>query len=149
MASIPTNKSELVEYFHKFEAKGRKTVILYGDNGSGKTKLLTEYAKEYGFQFYQEKHTNGTDRYFNLLDFCKRHSKAVIDNVELYLHVAKQKGLLNELHAKNPNLKLIVSTHSPQIINNDWDLTISMRDLNKRLNEFHLLCLKQMYCKKN
>ena len=120
--------SELAMFFHN-EIKDDKTTIIYGDNGSGKTELLKTFAEKYNYSFYEEKHTNGTERLDDIFDFCKKNDNVIIDNIELYLHIKIQMFLLPKLHSNNSNLKIIASTHSPSIINGRWDWAMDIKYL--------------------
>ena len=53
----------------------------------------------------------------------------LVDEPEISLHIAWQKELLNdfkEIVALNKNMNVIIATHSPQIISNNWDLQIDL-----------------------
>lgn len=56
------------------------------------------------------------------------NSLVLIDEPEISLHVAWQKAFLDDLQeiSKISRLKFIIATHSPQIINNSWELTQSL-----------------------
>ncbi|OFV68909.1 AAA family ATPase [Acetobacterium wieringae] len=58
----------------------------------------------------------------------------LIDEPEISLHIAWQKRFLDDLLkvAENVSLKAIVATHSPQIINNHWDIQIDLGELYGR-----------------
>ncbi len=58
----------------------------------------------------------------------------LIDEPEISLHIAWQKELLNNLKSilsLKPEMQVIIATHSPQIIANNWDLQI---DLGEQYN---------------
>ncbi|TDR28988.1 AAA family ATPase [Hydromonas duriensis] len=52
----------------------------------------------------------------------------LIDEPEISLHVAWQKQFLNDWQkiTKLQDMKVVVATHSPQIINGQWDLTVEL-----------------------
>ena len=53
----------------------------------------------------------------------------MIDEPEISLHIAWQKELMNDLRRViqlNKNIQVIIATHSPQIISNNWDLQIDL-----------------------
>lgn len=55
----------------------------------------------------------------------------LIDEPEISLHIAWQLKFMDDLLeiAKYKNLKVTVATHSPQIINNHWDIQIDLGEL--------------------
>jgi len=55
----------------------------------------------------------------------------LIDEPELSLHVVWQKQFLDDLFQiiKLKKINMIIATHSPQIINNHWDLTVDLEEL--------------------
>ena len=58
------------------------------------------------------------------------HSNLVllIDEPEISLHILWQNNFMNDLLkiTSNSNLQVIVATHSPQIINNHWDIQVDL-----------------------
>ena len=58
------------------------------------------------------------------------HSNLVllIDEPEISLHILWQKNFMNDLLkiTSNSNLQVVVATHSPQIINNHWDIQVDL-----------------------
>lgn len=101
-------------------------------------------SKENGFKFTTDnsKHTlalgdlsSGEQQevvlLYELLFKVKEGTLVLIDEPELSLHVVWQKQFLDDL-LKIINLQkinIIVATHSPQIINNHWDLTVDLEEL--------------------
>ena len=67
---------------------------------------------------------------YDLLFRVKKNSLILIDEPELSLHVAWQKQFLSDLEemAKLSDFQSLIATHSPQVINNRWDLTIELKD---------------------
>ena len=63
-----------------------------------------------------------------LLFDASPNSLVLIDEPEISLHVAWQKAFLDDLQeiSKISKLRFIIATHSPQIINNSWELTQSL-----------------------
>lgn len=71
--------------------------------------------------------------YFDLIFKSKRNSIIMIDEPEISLHVAWQKEFLESMvriQKLNDFSKIIIATHSPQIINNHWDITYDLFDNN-------------------
>ena len=96
--------------------------------------------KEKGFVFVTSK-----DKPLNLIDLssgeqhevillyelifkAKPNTLVLIDEPEISLHVTWQKEFLNDLIKiiELQKIQVIIATHSPQIINNRWDLTINL-----------------------
>ncbi len=65
---------------------------------------------------------------FELLFKAEESSLVLIDEPEISLHVVWQKEFLTDIQEiiKLQKLDIIIATHSPQIINNRWDLTIDL-----------------------
>ncbi len=61
----------------------------------------------------------------------KENSLILIDEPEISLHVTWQKEFLKDLLniAEINNISFCIATHSPQIINNYWDLTTDLYTL--------------------
>lgn len=72
---------------------------------------------------------------FELLFHAKKNSLVLIDEPEISLHVVWQKEFLSDIKEiiKLQKIDVIIATHSPQIINEHWDLTIN---LDKELEQF-------------
>ena len=66
---------------------------------------------------------------FELLFETKPNSLILVDEPELSLHVAWQREMLKDLQkiAELSKFRAILATHSPQIINDRWDLTIELK----------------------
>ncbi|WP_186371977.1 AAA family ATPase [Yersinia alsatica] len=72
--------------------------------------------------------------FYDMIFNTKENSIVLIDEPEISLHVAWQKEFLDGLHKilkVNHIEKVIIATHSPQVINGKWGLTI---DLFKIIN---------------
>lgn len=67
---------------------------------------------------------------YELLFKVKPGTLVLIDEPELSLHVVWQKQFLDDLFKiiKLQNINVIIATHSPQIINNRWDLTVDLEE---------------------
>lgn len=71
--------------------------------------------------------------YFDLIFKSKSNSIIMIDEPEISLHVAWQKEFLDSIariQKLNSFSKVIIATHSPQIINNNWDITYDLFENN-------------------
>lgn len=68
---------------------------------------------------------------YELLFKVKAGTLVLIDEPELSLHVVWQKQFLDDLFRiiKLQKINIVVATHSPQIINNHWDLTVDLEEL--------------------
>lgn len=66
--------------------------------------------------------------FYNLLFKCKDNPLILIDEPEISLHITWQNEFINDLiHIKNVNpFEAIIATHSPDIINDNWDLTVEL-----------------------
>jgi len=67
---------------------------------------------------------------FELLFKATENSLVLIDEPEISLHVVWQKEFLNDIKEiiKLKNIDIVIATHSPQIINDRWDLTVNLED---------------------
>jgi len=56
------------------------------------------------------------------------NSLVLIDEPEISLHVVWQKEFLHDIQEiiKLQNIDIVIATHSPQIINERWDLTVNL-----------------------
>ncbi|MDR1761967.1 MAG: AAA family ATPase [Bacteroidales bacterium] len=70
---------------------------------------------------------------YELLFKTNPNTLILIDEPEISLHVMWQKAFIQDLQriAKMKQISFLVSTHSPQIINDKWDLTRDLFDLAK------------------
>lgn len=68
--------------------------------------------------------------YYELIFGVKDKLMLLIDEPEISLHVAWQRELLNDFHKiidlKNGHLNILIATHAPQVIDNNWDLVIDL-----------------------
>lgn len=98
-----------------------------------------------GFSFYQNKTlqplsltdlSSGEQHevvlLYELLFKTAPNSLILIDEPEISLHVIWQKAFIDDLKkiAKLKRIRFLVSTHSPQIINNYWELTRDLFELS-------------------
>ena len=67
---------------------------------------------------------------FELLFKATENSLVLIDEPEISLHVVWQKEFLNDIKEiiNLQNIDIVIATHSPQIINERWDLTVNLED---------------------
>ncbi|MEB3282447.1 MAG: AAA family ATPase [Lyngbya sp.] len=70
---------------------------------------------------------------YELLFKVQPNSLILIDEPEISLHVAWQVEFLNDLQdiLKLANFDVLIATHSPDIINERWDLTVELKGPNK------------------
>ncbi len=68
---------------------------------------------------------------YELLFRAEENALVLIDEPEMSLHVVWQQEFLNDILKliKLKKFNVIVATHSPQIINDKWDMTIDLGDL--------------------
>lgn len=96
--------------------------------------------REKGFVFYtnKKKVLNLTDLssgeqhevvlLYELIFKAKSNTLVLIDEPEISLHVTWQTEFLNDLLqiVKLQNIQVVIATHSPQIINGNWHLTVEL-----------------------
>ena len=72
--------------------------------------------------------------FYDLIFNTKSELLLLIDEPEISLHISWQKKFMDDLLkvAEDNNIQIIVATHSPQIINNHWEIQI---DLGERYHE--------------
>lgn len=70
--------------------------------------------------------------FYELIFKCVAKSLILVDEPEISLHVAWQQEFIDELMeiCKLKNMQAIVATHSPNIVNNHWDLLVDLEDEN-------------------
>lgn len=72
--------------------------------------------------------------YFDLIFKSNSQAIILIDEPEISLHVAWQKEFLDSIFRikkLNSFSKIIIATHSPQIVNNNWDITYDLFEHNQ------------------
>lgn len=69
--------------------------------------------------------------YYNLIFELEDKTVLMIDEPEISLHIVWQQDFMNDLLEviKDKNIKVIVATHSPQILSNHWDNQIDLGEL--------------------
>ena len=67
--------------------------------------------------------------FYEMLFKVKPDTLMLIDEPELSLHVAWQKDFLEDLQdvTRLAEIDILIATHSPQIINDRWDLTVELK----------------------
>jgi len=67
---------------------------------------------------------------YELIFNAKPKTLVLIDEPEISLHVVWQKEFLNDLKKiiQLNDIHVLLATHSPQIINNDWELTVDLEE---------------------
>ncbi|CRL59065.1 AAA family ATPase [Proteus penneri] len=74
---------------------------------------------------------------YNLIFLTNKNSILLIDEPEISLHIAWQKEVLNNLERimKVNNIpQTIIATHSPTVINGNWDRSLDLYELSKQGN---------------
>ena len=73
---------------------------------------------------------------YELIFTVEENSLILIDEPELSLHVSWQKQFISDLERiqEIKRLRVIIATHSPQIIHNKWNL---VQELSKQVNDKH------------
>lgn len=68
--------------------------------------------------------------FYNLLFKCEKNSLILIDEPEISLHIGWQNNFINDLNRikEITPFDAIIATHSPDIINDNWDLTVQLSD---------------------
>ena len=69
--------------------------------------------------------------FYLLLFKTDKNSLILIDEPEVSLHISWQKSFIKDLKeiTKLNNLDVIIATHSPDIIANNWDLRVNLKGL--------------------
>ncbi len=69
---------------------------------------------------------------YELLFNTSQETLVLIDEPEISLHVAWQKEFLNDLMKIKDirNINIALATHSPQIINSNWDLVVDLEEIS-------------------
>ena len=70
---------------------------------------------------------------YELLFKVEPGALVLIDEPEISLHVAWQKEFLKDILSviAVQRINVILATHSPQIINDRWDLTVDLEEIGK------------------
>lgn len=69
--------------------------------------------------------------FYELIFESEKNIHLLIDETEISLHIEWQLKFMDDLLriAKYKNFKVTVATHSPQIINNHWDIQIDLGEM--------------------
>lgn len=132
-----TNKYKVYEEFIN------KLDLYIGIINSRLTFKKLTISREYGIQIIDEKKkvlklsdlSSGEQQeivlFYELIFETPNNSLLLIDEPEISLHIIWQKIFMDDLQkvVKIKNLKVIVATHSPQIINNYWDNQVDLGEL--------------------
>ena len=132
-----TNKYKVYEEFIN------KLDLYIGIINSRLTFKKLKISREYGIQIIDEKKkvlklsdlSSGEQQeivlFYELIFETPNNSLLLIDEPEISLHIIWQKIFMDDLQkvVKIKNLKVIVATHSPQIINNYWDNQVDLGEL--------------------
>lgn len=67
---------------------------------------------------------------YELIFIAKDNDLVLIDEPEISLHIAWQKEFLEDIKRiiDIQNVSIVIATHSPQIIDNNWDLTVDLEE---------------------
>ncbi|MDD4964469.1 MAG: AAA family ATPase [Gallionella sp.] len=151
----PTYKEENAKALHVYINDAEQKLAVFSellDKLKAFTNILNErrftfkriaISKEEGFKFTTEQGkslalsdlSSGEQQevvlLYELLFKVKAGTLVLIDEPELSLHVVWQKQFLDDLFKiiALQKINIVIATHSPQIINNHWDLTIDLEDL--------------------
>lgn len=70
---------------------------------------------------------------YQLLFVVPKHTLIMIDEPELSLHISWQKDFVKDMLEiiRLKNIHILAATHSPSIINGNWDLTVSLKGLEE------------------
>ncbi len=75
---------------------------------------------------------------YNLIFLTSKNSVLLVDEPEISLHIAWQKEVLNNLERimkVNGIPQAVIATHSPTVINGNWDRSLDLYELNKSRNK--------------
>lgn len=80
---------------------------------------------------------------YELLFKVQPGTLVLIDEPEISLHVVWQKQFLDDLFeiVKLQKINVIIATHSPQIINNHWDLTVDLEEISRCVSIYSIFKL--------
>jgi len=133
---IFANLSEKLETFTRIVEKRNfpnKTLEISQDHGF---RFLTPSNKPISLSKLSSGEQQVMVLFYELIFKVEKYSLVLIDEPELSLHVAWQKRFLDDLiEIINLNkISVITATHSPQIINDKWDLTIDLEELIEKIS---------------
>jgi|UPI000362BEA8 predicted ATP-binding protein involved in virulence len=154
--SHPTYKDENAQALHVYINDTEKKLAVFKEL-LGKLKTFTSIlnerrfafkhiaiSKEEGFQFFTDQDiplaladlSSGEQQevvlLYELLFKVEPGTLVLIDEPELSLHIVWQKQFLDDMFdiIALQKMNVVIATHSPQIINNHWDLTVDLEDLH-------------------
>lgn len=66
--------------------------------------------------------------FYELLFKVPENSLVLIDEPEISLHIVWQKEFINDMSeiVRMRNFDILMATHSPQIVNGNWDITVEL-----------------------
>jgi len=153
--SHPTYKAENAKALHVYINDAEQKLAVFADL-LGKLKAFTDIlnerrftfkriavSKDKGFKFSADQGkplelsdlSSGEQQevvlLYELLFKVEPGTLVLIDEPELSLHVVWQKQFLDDIFdiIALQKINIVIATHSPQIINNHWDLTVDLEDL--------------------
>lgn len=105
-----------------------KKIIISKDEGF---KLISQQGKPLALSDLSSGEQHEVVLLYELLFKVKPGTLVLIDEPELSLHVVWQKQFLDDLFKiiELQKINVVVATHSPQIINNRWDLEVDLEEL--------------------
>ncbi|MBE5750632.1 MAG: hypothetical protein E7346_07225 [Clostridiales bacterium] len=94
--------------------------------------------REDGVELPLEKLSSGEKQiivlYYDLIFGVENKLVLLIDEPEISLHVAWQREMLNDFNKivelRQDSFSIVIATHSPQLINNHWDMVVDLGDIN-------------------
>ena len=95
--------------------------------------------REDGMELSLDKLSSGEKQiivlYYDLIFGLENKTILLIDEPEISLHVAWQREMLDDFNKivllQKDQLSIIVATHSPQLINNHWNMVIDLGAANE------------------
>lgn len=134
--------------------KKQEVIIIVGRNGEGKTKCLVDFFNEikkvktklscilldtYDLSLSREellelKMSASQYKISKLIEYSKKFDILLLDDVETYLEIEKQKTIISDLIQ---NCKYVVATtHSPFIFDNEYSqYTVGLEKIQNKLIE--------------
>lgn len=105
-----------------------KKISITQDNGF---EIIDESQRKIKLEILSSGEKQELILFYNLLFESAQNDLLLIDEPEISLHIAWQLKFMEDLEKviKLNNTKVIIATHSPQIINNRWDLQIDLGEL--------------------
>jgi len=134
--SVFDNLLEKLELFTRILNEKRfafKKIIVNEDCGF---KFITDEGDELALKALSSGEQHEVVLLYELLFQTRNNVLVLIDEPEISLHVAWQLSFVEDLHniSKLMNIDIMIATHSPQIINDRWDLVTDLYKLYKSQN---------------